>query len=149
MSNEWLNAQSFERSYHLVSAINTVSIHNKLQLGGIDDSARLDDVREARDYLLEFFQRFQPVVQGIGADGSAVPEGIDPRLNDLARGFLNAQRQRPRTSVLAEVSVDEISRLMESSSESDQERLLECLRDLRSLVEQHAYTDVVKILGEL
>ena len=54
MSDKWLSAQSFERSLQLVSAINTFSIHSKLQAAGIDDSARLPDVLEARYCLRQF-----------------------------------------------------------------------------------------------
>lgn len=149
MSNEWLNAESFERSYHLVSAINTISIHEKLEAAGVKDNRDPAEIRDSRRYLLEFLNSFEPVVRGIEGDPERLAEGVDPRLGELARGFLAAQRKRPQTSELANVSLNEISRLMESSDSEDRARFLVCLRDLRRLVEQHAHADVVKILGEL
>lgn len=149
MSNEWLNAESFERTYRLVSAINTISIHEKLEAAGVNDNRDPSEIQDSRNYFLEFLRGFDPIVRGIESDPERLVEGVDPRLGELARGFLAAQRKRPQTSELANVSLDEISRLMESSNDKDRARFLVCLSDLRRLVEQHAHADVVKILGEL
>ncbi|MYA61055.1 MAG: hypothetical protein F4X94_00540 [Dehalococcoidia bacterium] len=149
MTNEWLSAQNFERSYRLVSAINTISIHEKLKEAGVNDESRLDEVAEAKDVLLEFLKRLDVVVRDTEQDPERLVEGVDPRMGDLARGFLNAQRQRPQTSAFAAVSLDDLSRRMEMDDGTDTERLLNCLRDLRNLLEDHANSDVAKILGEV
>ena len=149
MTNEWLSAQNFERSYRLVSAINTISIHEKLKGSGVDDESRLAEVRSAKDYLLNFLRSFNDIVRDAEQDPERLVEGVDPRMGDLARGFLDVRRQRPQTSALAAVSLDELTQLVETTDDTDTERLLKCLRDLRDLLEDHAHSDVVKILGEV
>ena len=37
--NHWLVSQSLERSLDVISAINRVSIHSKLQSAGLEDTA--------------------------------------------------------------------------------------------------------------
>ena len=148
MSDKWLSAQSFERSLQLVSAINTVSIHCKLEAAGIDDSARLPDVLEARNCLRQFLSAFGPLVRSFRVDSKNIADGVDPRLGELARGFLFAQGQKPSVSALADVSPEEISQLLESSEAREQERLLQCLHDLRLLLEQHLSVDVIEVFGD-
>ncbi len=148
MSDKWLSAQNFERSFHLVSAINTVSIHSKLEAAGIDDSTRLADVEEAQEYLIRFLRTLSPMIRDSGRTSEALVDGPDPRLGDLARGFLAAQTERPATTSLSGVSPDEICRLIESSEPSDQGKLLVCLRDLRGLLEQHIRADAAEVFGE-
>jgi hypothetical protein len=148
MSDKWLSAQNFERSFHLVSAINTVSIHSKLEAAGIDDSARLADVEEAQEYLVRFLRTLSPMVRDPGGTSEGLVDGADPRLGDLARGFLAAQTERPAATSLYGVSPEEICRLVESSEPSDQEKLLVCLRDLRGLLEQHIRADAAEVFGE-
>ena len=148
MTNEWLSAQNFERSYRLVSAINTISIHEKLKGSGAGDESRLGEVKEAKGHLLDFLTSFNNIVHDAEMDPERLVEGIDPRMGDLARRFLTVRSQRPQTSALATVSLDELSQLMESKDADDTERLLSCLRDLRNLLEDHAHSDVVNILGE-
>ena len=38
--NDWLASQSLERSLDVISAINRISIHAKLRLAGIEDTAK-------------------------------------------------------------------------------------------------------------
>ena len=146
MSNEWLSAQNFERSYRVVSAINTISIHEKLKVAGVNDEERNDEVREARSHLLEFLKNFERIVLDAEKNPDYAVDGVDPRLGELARSFLNAKKQRPSTSALVDVSPHDLSRLIESSDAADRERLVKCLRDFRRLVEDHVHADVVKIL---
>ena len=148
MTNEWLSAHNFERSYRLVSAINTISIHEKLKNSGVNDEARLDEVRESKDYLLNFLRNFTDVVHDAELNPERIVEGVDPRTGDLARRFLSVQKQQPQTSSLATVSLGQLTDLVESEGDADRERLLDYLRDLRSLLEDHAHTDVVNIVGE-
>ena len=149
MTNEWLSAHNFERSYRLVSAINTISIHEKLKGSGVNDESRLDEVRESKDYLLDFLTSLNDIVHDAEQNPGRIVEGVDPRTGDLARRFLSVQKQQPQTSSLATVSLGELTDLVESEDDSDRERLLDYLRDLRSLLEDHAHTDVVSIIGEV
>ena len=148
MSDKWLSAQNFERSFHLVSAINTVSIHSKLEAAGIDDSARLPEVEEAQDYLVRFLRTLGPMVRDPRGTSEVLVGGADLHLGDLARGFLTAQAERPPTTSFAKVSLEEICHLIESSDPPNREKLLVCLRDLRRLLEQHVRADAAEVFGE-
>lgn len=149
MTNEWLSAHNFERSYRLVSAINTISIHEKLKGSGVNDDSRIDEVRESKDYLLDFLTSFTDIVHDAEQNPERLVEGVDPRTGDLARRFLSVQRQQPQTSALATVSLNELTDLVESEDDADRKRLLDYLRALRNLLEDHAHTDVVSIIGEV
>ena len=148
MSDKWLSAQNFERSFHLVSAINTVSIHTKLEAAGVDDDDRLPEVEDARGYLVRFLRTLDPVVRDYRGASKALVDGVDPRLGDLARGFLAAQAERPPTTALSDVSPEKICHLIESSDPLDREKLLLCLRDLRRIFEQHVRSDAAEVFGE-
>ncbi len=148
-NNEWLTAESFEQAHELLSAINTLSIHTKLAIAGIDDAARKTEVREARATLMTFLDRFEMVVQSAEQrqDGRAL--GVDPRFGQLASKFLAAKSQWPQRSPLYSASFAELRRLVISEKTKDLQSLVAVLRDLRAFVEQHAHSDVVGILGDI
>jgi hypothetical protein len=147
--NEWLIAQSFERAHEVVSAINTLSIRAKLTLAGVDDSSRDEDVRNARTLLLTFLDRFQAVVQDAERHRDGTVLGADPRLGQLAKTFLSVKCQWPRPSALYSSSFTEVRELLTSKRVEDLQDLINFLRDLRSLVEQHAHSDIIGILGDI
>ena len=149
MTNAWLSAHNFERSYRLVSAINTISIHEKLKGSGVNDESRLVEVKEAKSCLLDFLRSLNDIVHDAERNPERLVEGVDPRTGDLARRFLSVQKQQPQTSALAAVSLAELSDLVEAEEVADTERLLKYLRDLRTLLEDHAHSDIVKVLGEV
>lgn len=149
MSKEWLSAHSFERLHRLIAAINTISIHAKLEIAGMDDSARLSGVEEARKYLLTFLEGLEPILSNVERDPDRVAVGVDPRLGALARGFVDIRRHRPRVSALASISLAQLRQLLTSDDPKERGRLVACLRDLRRLLEQHAHADIISILGEL
>ena len=149
MTNAWLSAHNFERSNRLVSAINTISIHEKLKGSGVNDESRLVEVKEAKSCLLDFLRSLNDIVHDAEQNPERLVEGVDPRTGDLARRFLSVQKQQPQTSSLAAVSLGELSDLVEAEEVADTERLLKYLRDLRNLLEDHAHSDIVKVLGEV
>jgi hypothetical protein len=149
MSKEWFNAESFERFHLLISAINSILIHIKLKMANIDDTERRQEFENSRKYLLEFLEQFSPIVQEVENDGSWVPIGTDPHLDDLARSLADIGRMRPRKLSLASVSLVELKQLLENNDSNNADKMIVYLRDLRSLLEQQAHTDVISILGEL
>ncbi len=149
MSKEWFNAEGFERFHQLITAINAVIIHNKLKIAGIDDADRNKEFEFSRGYLLKFLDQFSPIVQEMERDESWVSTGTDPRLDDLARSLADIRRRRPRKISLATVSLVELKQLLDQNETSNADRIIEYLRDLRSLLEQQAHTDVISILGEI
>jgi len=148
-NNEWLTAESFEQAHELLSAINTLSIHTKLMLAGIDDTERLGEVREARIVLTNFLTRFEQVVSEAEQRGDHRALGVDPRFGQLVSKFLATRSQWPQESPLYFTSFAEMQRLTNSEKKEDQKHLISLLRDLRAFVEQHAHSDVVGILGDI
>lgn len=149
MSKEWLSVQNFERLHSLISSINTISINAKLKMEGIDDSSRLPQVEESKKNLLEFIDRFELLTQKVERDKDKVAFGLDPRLGELVRRFMEARYRRPQVSALASMSLNELRELLLSDSIPSRAALVRCLRDLRCLLEQHVHKDVVNVLGEL
>jgi hypothetical protein len=75
--------------------------------------------------------------------------GVDPRLGELAGKFLTGRSQLPRRSPFYSVSLGESRRLLGAQKAEDLKMLVKLLRALRVLIEQHAHSDVVGILGDV
>jgi hypothetical protein len=147
--NEWLAARSFERAHEVISAINTVSMHAKLSARGIADTTRTDEARKARAVLTDFLAKLGTLVAVAQRDPEAVGAGADPRLGNLARRFVAAQKHWPQQSALYAQPAQDLVQLLSSADLHDQERLIGCLRELRNLIEQNVHSDVVGILGDI
>lgn len=148
-NNEWLVAQSFERVHEVVSAINILSIHAKLTLAGINDSFRDEEVRKAREHLCSFLDRFQVVVNDAERHRDRPVLGTDPRLGQLAKRFLAAKGKWPCPPGLYSASLPEVRALILSEAIDDQKGVINCLRDLRLLLEEHAHADISGMLGDI
>ncbi len=84
------------------------------------------------------------------ADAGGTPlVGADPRLGDLASRYRAARRRRPLPSPLFATSFADLRALIDSEQPGDRPALIDCLRGLRALVEQHAHEDVVGLLGDV
>ena len=149
MSTDWLAIQSFQRSQDLLAAINTLSIHTKLRLSGVADEERAKAASEARGKLASFLEAFEKIVQQAEQADGGILLGIDPRLQQLARSFVTAKRDRNKFhSRLFTQPPSETVWLLASADEKDQRALVESLTDLRTLFEEHIYTDTHQILTE-
>lgn len=147
MTSEWLMAESFERTHRLLSAINTLSIHAKLERDGVTDTPDIGNVTEAQEELRHFLERMGPLVHDVEMRQEAPLLGADSRLSSLVRQYA-ATRKRP-ASVLRKLPIERVVPLLDSQQPSDQERLIEYLASLRQLIEQHAHADVIGLLGEV
>ena len=148
MSTEWLTAESFERNQRLISAINTLSIHTKLAREGIDNVPEVGDISEARSELHQFLDGIGPMLHIVESDRDAPLLGADQRMSLLVRQFASTRRQRPR-SILHTLPVEQAALLLNSNRPAKMDLLIDYLRALRTLVEQHTYADVVNLLGEV
>ena len=146
---DWLAASSFERTHEVLSAINTLSIHAKLHLAGARDPASEEEVKAAREHLLGFLSGLDELLIEAEQEDDRAVVGADPRMVDLARRYLSARKRWPRPSVVFELPIGELSSLVRSEREEDLPRLVECLRGLRMLLEQHSVADTAGILGDL
>jgi hypothetical protein len=133
----------------LLAAINTLSIHLKLELAGVDDKEREKKATESRDALRRFLTELQTLVMAKDAVGGRAVTGTDARARELARSYVQARHDREQyRSSLFRKSPADVGALLDSSNLGDRKALLECLVDLRRLLEAHVRADSQKILGE-
>jgi hypothetical protein len=147
--NEWLAARSFERAHEVISAINTLSMYAKLSARGIADAVRAEEAQGAKAVLAAFLAKLESLVTVAQKDPDSVGAGADPRLGNLARRFVAAQKHWPQQSPLYAQPTQGLVRLLSSADSHDREQLIECLRELRNLIEQNVHSDVVGILGDI
>lgn len=148
MSEGWLIAENFERAHKIISAINALSIHAKLTLAAVDDTTTQEEITEARQQLLLFLDQFEHIISEVEKDEEAPLLGIDPRLGSLVQQFVSTKHQWPHP-VLYDIPLSEVKELVSAEARSDLPKLIDCLRALRALMEQHIHSDVVGMLGEL
>jgi len=99
--------------------------------------------------LVTFLSRLENVVDDAARRPDGTVLGVDPRLGELASKFLTGRSQLPRRSPLYSVSLGELRRLLGAQKAEDLKMLVKLLRALRVLIEQHAHSDVVGILGDV
>jgi hypothetical protein len=149
MNTQWLTTESFELNQAIISAINRLSIHAKLSLARKRDAASVESLEHARRALRDFLDRFGPLVRDIERDQEAPIVGVAPRLGMLARNYVRARKTEPAHAPLRSASLGELRSLIDSDRLEDQRMLVECLRELRTLVEEHAHADDIGVLGEM
>jgi len=148
MSSDWTAIQSFHRSQELLTAINELSIHLKLEAAGIPDAQQTARAAEAKTKLLEFLRRLQPLVEAAETKGGEPVTGADTRMRQLAERLAEARRTRPkRKSPLLRNSFSKVIELLESQQRESRDSLLESLRDLRQLLDEHLKTDTRALVG--
>jgi len=147
MNNQWLSFQSFVQNQQLLEAINTLSIHTKLKLVGDDDQGRANDVKKAEDKLTQFIRSFDKLLRQ--TDGERPLAGADSRLRQLVQDFYAAKNNNLKfRSQLFTESPSQVLSLITSEKIEDKQELIECLTELRMLIENHLHTDTDAILGE-
>lgn len=148
MSNSWLTAESFDRSQRLVQMVNTLAIHVKLTLAGMQDEKRAGAAEQAREELRGFLANLAQWL----AEAEDAPEplvmGIDPRLHQLVTRVVTQRKQWPRRSLLSRLPMEHALALLDATKPAEMEQLLEWLQELRALLEDHLHTDLVSLLGE-
>lgn len=150
MSVQWLAVQSFQQNQDLLTAINKLSIHLRLQLEQNEDAERAGEANKAREMLSSFFRELETLVNDTER-GEEVPVlGANPRLRELARSFVRAKRNRRRfRSSLFRNGAGCFQQLLHSKTKEDRQALLESLEELRVLVEEHMHVDAERVLGEI
>ena len=149
MTADWLTFQSFQRSQEVLKAINTLSVHLKLMLGGIADEERSQAADRSVETLRAFLDELEAAARQAGRTELALMLGVDPRFQQLVRDYLAARRHRRFRSRLFTEPIGDIKALLTSNVRDDQKALVECLVELRVLVEEHMHADVGQILGAI
>jgi hypothetical protein len=149
MNSDWLAASNFERMHEVASAINTLSIHAKLELAHVPNPTPESEIEKARNLLLDFIARLRGVLDEVerGRNGTVV--GTDPRLNELALQFLGGRASHERRGSQSQLPLTVIQDLVESERPEDLRCLIVYLQELRTVIEEQTHPDIVGILGDL
>jgi len=147
--NDWLVAQSLERSLDIISAINLLSIHSKLKLAGIADTTPPEQTDAARKALKEFVVTLSDLVKQAAESADQVTFGADPRLSSLARRFLVDHTQSGALPLCRPEELDDLKLLLEQGETTDHRLLAEELSRLRAVLEQHSQADAAVIFNEV
>jgi len=147
--NDWLASQSLERSLDVISAINRISIHAKLRLAGIEDTASLEELNSARRSLTTFLGTLSEVIERAGGTQDKIAFGADPRLGNLARKFLVLPGQSTDAVSYRVEDLKDLKTLLEAGDSADDEALVRGLSYFRSVLEQHAQADAAIVFNEV
>lgn len=149
MSDAWQLAESFERTRHLIAAINTISVHTKLSLAGVPDPQKKDDIDNARSLLRNFLEKLAGDLSQFDRDVNSSVTGATARANLLAKRFANSRNQAPESSPIYTTPLPRFIPLLESESAVDKAILISGLQTLRNLLEQLHHADSSEMLGNL
>lgn len=161
MKTSWLSSDNVDRSHTIIRAINTLAIHAKLQLVGVTDDERLPEVRAAHAIVRDFLERFIALVaeaeQNRVGRTMGLVTGADPRLSQLARTVASKRREWPQRSSLysrplfdlQQELLEDLDAVLTPNGSEHLRRLIESLRELRTLLEQNVRGDVTALLGSI
>ena len=142
MTPQELAAQSFHENQKLLSAVNTLSIHTKLEMKGRSDEKA---VVKAKDEVCSFLKELEHHVQD--AENNKHPWlGIDPRRQQFVSNFIEAKRSYRIRSPFLRDKLSEAVHILRSEKEADKQATLSILAELRRLIEEHLESDVSQLL---
>lgn len=147
MRQHWLDIQSFLADQQVLTAIDDLAIATKFELSGIVDEERRTLAIDAKAKLAQFLRRLSDL--GNAAD-QGVMKGVDPRSKDLVDAYQSARQDTGNyQSTLMRTGVDAVLGLLNASDVRSKRELLQCLNELRRVVERHQQTDVSAILEDI
>jgi len=149
MNPQWLAVQSFQNSQDLLAAINTLSIHTKLELAGRSDAKRAKTAVKAKADLLSFLEELEDMVQRAEKVDANPMLGIDPRRRQLVKSFIAAKRNFRLHSVVFRDKLSYATKLFDSAKPTDKHEIVLFLEELRTLLEEHLENDTERVLGEI
>lgn len=138
--------QSFHENKKFLFAINTLSIHIKLEMAGHCNMNRAKEIPEAKEVLRLFLTELEPQVQRAEESGTEPLLGVDARRRQFVKNFVNARRNRIRSSFLRG-KLSDAAQLFYSDKTANKEDILLVLKELRTLVEEHIASDTEVLLG--
>jgi hypothetical protein len=147
MNQHWLDIQSFLSDQKVLGAIDNLAMALQLELSGVSDPERRDLGRQAVEALRAFLRRLSEV----SAEGQEqVVRGVDPRFMELAGAFAAARRDRANyRSTLMRVGIEPTLGLLDREEPRARRELLDCLRELRRIVQGHQQTNMSSILEDI
>lgn len=146
MNSQWRAIQSFQENQNLISAINTLSIHIKLEMAGHSDFNKADTVSQAREKLCTFLAELDTQVQRVEVENVPLL-GVDPRRRQFVNHLIDAKNSYRISSPFLLEKLSGGQHLLYSDTEKDKKEVLCLLDDLRMLLEEHLGSDVEQLFG--
>src|SRR6185312_7000976 len=145
--NDWLTAQTFQRTQELLSAITELSVYSKLKMRGHAQDPRIP-LDESRSVILAFLDRLTKVISQSRSTPRGLVLGADPELGALARKYL-ATSCRPSGPSRDVPELDRLRELLSDPHSGDDRELTDLLSTLRRAIEENAHAGITAVLGEM
>jgi len=149
MDAKWLSVQSMKLNQSIIGAINTLSIHLKLKLVGEEDVKPTNEIKEARNIIIEWITEFDKSLAAYEQNSYQALTGISPRQQQLVKRFESAKRKGEFTSKLFRETPKEIVGMLSTDRPESINELLRSLADLRALLEEHNQMDIHNLVPDL
>ena len=146
INSQWRVVQSFQENQNLISAINTLSIHIKLEMARHSDLNAGEDIQKAREKLCVFLKELNSQVQCAEVENKPLL-GVDPRRRQFVKHLIAAKQSDRIHSPIFQGKLSEGVQLLHSKAEADKQAILLFLDELRMLLEEHIGSDVQQLFG--
>ncbi len=147
MKPKELAVQSFHENQKLLSAVNTLSIHTKLEISGRSDLNGAKTVAAAKETLNTFFKELDAIVERAEKAETKLLLGVDARRRQFIRNFIAAKRNYRIQSPSLRGKLSDVAQMIYSDKETDKQDILIALEELRMLLEEHIASDTEVLLG--
>ena len=138
--------QSFHENQKFLFAINTLSIHTKLEMAGRSDMNRTKEIPKVKEVLHVFLTELEPQVRRAEEAKTGPLLGVNSRRRQFIKRFIAARRNRIRSPFLRG-KLSDAAQLFYSDKTADKEDILLVLEELRMLLEEHLASDTEVLLG--
>ena len=138
--------QSFHENQKLLFAVNTLSIHTKLEMAGRSDMNRTKEIPKVKEVLHLFLRELEPQVRRAEEAKTGPLLGVNSRRRQFIKRFIAARRNRIRSPFLRG-KLSDAAQLLYSDKTADKEDILLALEELRMLLEEHLASDTEVLLG--
>ena len=146
MKPQELAVQSFHENQKLLSAVNALSIHTKLEIEGRSDLNDEKAVAKAKEELCSFFKELERQVQDAEIEKQPLL-GMDHRRQQFVKNFMEARRNYRIQSPFLRDKLSGVAQILHSDKAADKQAILSILAELRTLIEEHLESDVSQLLG--
>lgn len=146
VNSQWRTVQSFQENQNLISAINTLSIHIKLEMAGRSDLNRAEAAPKAKEELCKFLTELDSQVKCVEVEKNSLL-GVDPRRRKFVKHLIAAKNEYRIHSPFLQEKLAVVQQLLYSDAEADKQETLLLLDELRMLLEEHIGSDVEQLFG--
>ena len=147
--NDWLMAQTFERTQELLGAISSLSVQAKLRLRGVSERIPEADLKAARNVVLAFLSRLESLYSEAQKTQTGIFIGGDPELGSLAKRLLAPSVRASTKAVSGREFLRQLKTDIESDEKANLNRRIDELRELKQVVEEYAHADMTAVFGDV